>query len=76
MEMTLSQLRSQIFKVFDGLLKTGDTLTIIRNGRRLKIVPEDRGSRLQKLKKRSGLKVPAAELPGISWDGEWKGDIS
>ena len=48
--MSLTALRNQLFKVVDGVIKTGIPAEIERNGHRLKIVLEERKSKLDNLK--------------------------
>jgi len=48
--MSLTALRNQLFKVVDGVIKTGIPAEIERNGHRLKIVLEEKRSKLDNLK--------------------------
>ena len=48
--MSLTALRNQIFKVVDEVIKTGIPVVIERKGHRLKIVLEEKKSKLENLK--------------------------
>jgi hypothetical protein len=48
--MSLTALRNQLFKVVDGVIKTGIPAEIERNGHKLKIVLEEKKSKLDNLK--------------------------
>jgi len=48
--MSLTALRNQLFKVVDEVIKTGIPAEIERNGHRLKIVLEEKKSKLDNLK--------------------------
>ncbi len=48
--MSLTALRNQLFKVVDEVIKTGIPAEIERKGHRLKIVTEEKKSKLDNLK--------------------------
>ena len=48
--MSLTALRNQIFKVVDEVIKTGIPVMIERKGHRLKIILEEKKSKLENLK--------------------------
>lgn len=48
--MSLTALRNKLFKVVDEVIKTGIPAEIERNGHRLKIVLEEKKSKLDNLK--------------------------
>ena len=48
--ISLTALRSNLFKLVDGIIKTGNPVEIERNGHRLKIVLEEKKSKLDNLK--------------------------
>jgi antitoxin (DNA-binding transcriptional repressor) of toxin-antitoxin stability system len=49
MAITASALRKDVYRLLDEVLETGEPLEIERNGRRLRIVPAERGSRFDRL---------------------------
>jgi len=68
-----TDLRRQIYKVLDQVLETGQAVEIERRGRRLKIVPVDRPSPMQRLAPMQDLiEGDPAELEHIDWSGEWR----
>lgn len=75
MAISASALRANIYRLLDQVLETGVPVVIERNGRRLRIVAEDRPSRLDRLPKRNGVIVgDPGELAEIGWD-EWSPDL-
>lgn len=72
MSVTASQLRQNIYQLLDHVIETGQPLEIERKGRRLRILPENNGSRLDKLPKRKCIKGDPEKLVSIDWSGEWK----
>jgi PHD/YefM family antitoxin component YafN of YafNO toxin-antitoxin module len=48
--ISLTKLRSNLFKIVDEIIKTGNPVEIERNGHRLKIVLEEKRSKLDNLK--------------------------
>lgn len=75
--VTISELRTNIYKMFDEALKTGEPILISRGGRTLKIVPDSQPEgRLARLKPQPGLLCAAEELVEISWEHEWDADGS
>jgi hypothetical protein len=48
--ISLTALRNNLFKIVDGVIKTGNPVVIERNGHRLKIVLEEKTSKLKNLK--------------------------
>ncbi len=49
--LTITGLRKQLFKVIDGVVETGIPVEIERNGHIVKIVLEEKKSKLSNLKK-------------------------
>lgn len=53
----MTQLRRDLFKVTDYVLKTGESIEIMRRGKKLVLTTcESRPSKLSRLKRRHGLK--------------------
>ena len=48
--ISLTSLRKNLFKIVDGVIKTGNPVEIERNGHRLKIVLDEKKSKLSHLK--------------------------
>jgi prevent-host-death family protein len=71
--VTASELRQNVYKLLDQVLETGVPLEIERNGRRLRIVSADAGSKLDRLVAHPDFIVGDPEdLVHIDWSGEWR----
>lgn len=68
-----SRLRSDLYRLLDGVLETGIPLDIERRGRRLRIVPAEGGGRLDNLVPDPDyLAVDPDEIVHMDWSGEWR----
>ena len=73
MGISTSELRSNIYKLLDRVLETGEPLEINRKGRVLRIVPEEVGSRMSRLVRREDFVIgDPDELIHLDWSGEWR----
>jgi hypothetical protein len=73
MVLTASKLRESIYRVLDHALETGEVIEIERNGRRLRIVPDEPRTRLDRLVRRPEVIIGDAEdLVHRDWSNEWK----
>lgn len=73
MGITASQLRSDLYRLLDHVLDTGEPLVIERKGRRLRVVPDAPPSRLARLPRRPGFIVGDPEdLVHLDWSKEWR----
>ena len=68
--ISLTALRSNLFKIVDGIIKTGNPVEIERNGHRLKIVLEEKRSKLDNLKPHDCIAGDPDDLIQIKV-GEW-----
>ena len=68
-----TDLRKNIYRILDRVLETGHAVEIVRNGRRLRIVPLDPRPVTERLRPIPNLIVgdPAA-LEHVDWSSEWK----
>jgi prevent-host-death family protein len=66
--ISITALRSQLFKIVDRVMDTGTPLEIERKGHKLKIVLEEKKSKFDNLKKRNCIVGDPDELigPGMS----------
>ena len=72
MRITASKLRENVYRILDEALETGTPVEVVRKGKVLKIVPEERPSKLAKLKKRKGWLVgDPDDIISIDWMKEW-----
>jgi hypothetical protein len=70
--MTPTELRNDIYRVLDDVLRSGIPQEIIRGSRTLLLVPaEGRRLRLEDLPRREALACSPDELIATSWDHEW-----
>jgi len=73
MALSASKLRQDIYRILDEILASGVPVEIERNGRRLRIVPVDRPSRLDRLERHGAyLKSDPDEIVEIDWFSEWR----
>jgi len=71
MKITASKLRENIYRILDEAIETGTPVEIARKGVILRIVPEERPSKLARLKKRTGFDGDPDEIIGMDWSREW-----
>lgn len=72
MEVTASQLRMNIYRLLDEVLETDAPLEIQRKGRTLRIVPDERLSKLARLVPHPGYIVgDPDDLVDTDWSGHW-----
>ncbi|MFO8073383.1 MAG: type II toxin-antitoxin system Phd/YefM family antitoxin [Polyangia bacterium] len=72
MEITASELRSNIYKIIDRVLRTGERVEIRRKNDRVMLVPCERASKLSRLERRDDYVVgDPDELVHLDWFDEW-----
>lgn len=75
MAITASKLRSDVYRLLDEVLETGQPLEIKRNGKTLVIAPQERQSIWDRLPRREGAIIGDPEgLIHIDWSSEWNPD--
>jgi antitoxin (DNA-binding transcriptional repressor) of toxin-antitoxin stability system len=70
-----SQLRANLYRLLDRVLKTGEPIEIDRAGKRLLLVPKERKSKLKNLVKRDVIVGDPEDLVHLDWSKEWRGDL-
>jgi PHD/YefM family antitoxin component YafN of YafNO toxin-antitoxin module len=76
MLVSVSKLRSDIYRLLDQVLETGEPIEIERKGRKLKIIPERSGDRLSNLRRRDDyLKSAPESIVHLDWTEEWHRDL-
>jgi antitoxin (DNA-binding transcriptional repressor) of toxin-antitoxin stability system len=71
--ITASELRANVYQLLDRVLETGVPLEVARGGRRLRIVPVDAPSRLDRLPVRPEVIIgDPNDLVDIDWSSEWR----
>jgi hypothetical protein len=72
MRVTASKLRENIYALFDEALETGNSIEVVRKGKILTIPPEQRPSKLARLKKRKSiLSGDPEDIVHMDWLKEW-----
>jgi hypothetical protein len=69
--ITASKLRENVYRILDDAIANGTPVEVIRKGAVLKIVPEQRVSKLSRLKKRTGFDGDPDDIIGMDWLKEW-----
>jgi len=72
MVVTPSKLRENLYNLLDSVIEKGELLEISRKGKLLRIVPEQRPSRLDKIVAKNITTASDDELINTSWESEWK----
>jgi hypothetical protein len=73
--MTLTELRKNIYAVFDEVLKTGKTVAVQSKGRTVLISPgctDGKIERLRKSKQPKAIIGDPDELIHLEWEKEWR----
>jgi antitoxin (DNA-binding transcriptional repressor) of toxin-antitoxin stability system len=70
-KVTASKLRENIYGILDQVLETGTPVEVIRKGKVLKIVPEQKPDKLSRLKKRNYLVGDPEDIVHMDWSSEW-----
>lgn len=75
MGVSPSELRANIYRLLDEVLETGVPLEIERNGRVLRVVPDEVPAKLSRLVAHPGSIVGDPEdLVEVDWSGTWDPD--
>lgn len=72
MVVTPSKLRENLYNLLDAVAEKGELLEISRKGKILRIVPEKRASRLDKIIAKKITTASNDELINTPWEDEWK----
>ena len=72
MRVTASKLREDVYRILDEAIATGNPVEVGRKGSILKIVPEKRSSKLDRIKKRKNVFVgDRDDIIGMDWSKYW-----
>jgi prevent-host-death family protein len=70
---SISKLRANLYQVIDRVLETGEPVVVERRGRRVRLVPEQPGSKLANLRPHPDfIKGDPDDFIHMDWSGEWK----
>ncbi|QSB13613.1 type II toxin-antitoxin system Phd/YefM family antitoxin [Natronosporangium hydrolyticum] len=73
MAITASELRQNVYRLLDEVLRSGEPLEIERGGRRLRLVPVEAPDKLARLQAHPGAIVGDPEdLVHLDWSSEWR----
>lgn len=73
MAMTASELRKNIYRLLDEVIETGVPLEIERKGQTLRIVPEERLSKLDRITGREDFLIgDPDDIIHMDWSEYWK----
>lgn len=72
MVVTPSKLRENLYNLLDSVIEKGELLEISRKGKILRIVAEQRPSRLDKIVAKNITTASDDELINTPWESEWK----
>lgn len=73
MAISASELRANIYRLLDEVVESGVPLEVERKGKRLRIVPVEQGSKLDRIKGDPDLIVGDPEdLVHIDWSVYWR----
>ena len=76
MIITPSKFRSNIYRLLDQVIDTGEPLLIKRRKEILKVIPVRKFLKLDRLIRHSCLKGDPESIVHCDWLKEWSGDIS
>lgn len=70
-----SQLRANLYRLLDRVLKTGEPIEIDRAGQKLLLVPKEKRSKLENLVKHDVIVGDPEDLVHIDWSKGWRRDL-
>ena len=74
-KLSITKVRSDLYKIVDRVLETGIPVEIERRGKKVRIVPVRQKSKLDNLVKRPGTIIGnPEEIVHMDWSGEWSED--
>lgn len=74
--ITPTELRRDIYRILDEVLRTGQAVEVIREGRTILLVPLDAPRfRWDDLPRRRATGLGPEELAEVSWETEWSGSL-
>lgn len=75
MPITVSKLRSDIYRLLDEVLTSGTPLEVELKGRQLVILPTQKASKLARLVPHDCINCDPQDLVHLDWSGEWRHDL-
>ena len=72
MTVTVTQLRKDVYRLFEKALRSGEPLRVTCKGQTFQVVPPRVKSFAERMKKRDVLRCDPEELVHLDWSKEWK----
>ena len=72
--ISATKLRQNLYHILDSVIDTGIPVEIVRKGRLLRITPEERIPKWDRLEKHEVIEGDPDDLVHIDWSGEWRGE--
>ena len=72
--ISATKLRQNLYNILDSVVDTGVPVEIERNGRLLRIVAEERGTKWDRLTAHQVVVGDPDDLVHIDWSSEWHGE--
>jgi len=72
MAITATKLRQNLYRILDEIIDSGIPVRINRKGEILRIIPEKKKSKLERLTEHKTIVGDPESLIGISFTDEWK----
>ena len=73
-KLTATELRQNLYRILDEVAQSGETVTVLRKGKRISITAESEGSRLDRLEAHDVVVGDPEELVHIDWPASWHSD--
>jgi len=73
MTLTATELRSNLYRLLDRALETGEPIEILRNGRVIRLVPDTQVCHLDRLEAHPGyLTGDPDSIVHLDWSDQWQ----
>jgi hypothetical protein len=69
--LSATKLRESLYAVLDHVLETGVPAIVERKGRRIRIVPDNAPSRIERLERHDAIVGDAEALVHLDWSSSW-----
>jgi len=75
MKVTPTELRANVYRLIDEVIRTGEPIEIERKGKTVKIMREPAGGKLKNLKRRKTYSGDPEDLIHQDWSGDVRIDL-
>ncbi len=75
MIVNATKFRSNLYKLLDDVIETGNALKIKKNNSILEVSLKQKPSKLDRLTRHNCLNVPPESIIHVDWIKEWKNDL-